>query len=151
MGDNGLFLIIIVGLVTGILFVSVISAIFGPMIGIFAGYFGLIQKTVSADNFEKNYEYFKQQEMALSQMRNQICYEQKEIDRFEKSYGSTINWTRSTKNNYEDLQFVKRGYVSKYNSLAAEYNAKRSSFIQAFGRDSNLPREYAEFFETDCD
>ena len=114
------------------------------------GYLGLFGKTISAQNFEKNYEWFKGQEMSISQINNQVCYQIEQANDFKKLYGEAENWTKTTKQSYDDLMFVKNGYVSKYNSLVAEYNARRSSFIKNFGRDINTPDEKAEFYEADC-
>ena len=116
----------------------------------FLGYFGLAKKTVSAQNFEKNYEYFKSQETAMKQLEAQICQSKNEVNDFKEIYGNSTTWTKTTKQEYSELAFIKNGYISKYNSLVADYNAKRSSFIQNFGRDDKIPYDYALFYEAQC-
>lgn len=119
--------------------------------GIGAGYLGLAGKTVSAQNFERNYEWFKAQETAMLQIKSQICTSNEELEQFKQTYGDNGSaWSNTLKDQFADLNFVKRGYISKYNSLVATYNARRASFIQVFGRDPQTPALYAEFYESQC-
>lgn len=115
------------------------------------GYFELGVRTVSAPNFERNYGWFKDQETAMSAIRNNICDAKTNIEDFTALYGDANQWTKTTKEQYNDLVYIKSGYVQKYNSLVAEYNSRRSNFIKEFGRDDDTPREYVEFYDKDCE
>ena len=144
--SNELMLWIVLGVCALITF-SVLS----PVIGIIASYLGVAITTVSAPNAVHNYQWFKDQESAMAQIQNQICFQDSQIADFKQTYGSNSStWSGNEQNNYADLQFVKSGYVSKYNALVGDYNAKRSSLISGFGRDPNLPPEHAEFFDANC-
>lgn len=129
------------------LFILTIALIF---LGIPMGYLNLGLKTISASNFEKNYEWFKDQETSIRQLDVQVCQAAKELDIFKAMYGTPMNWTKNLQDQYADLQYVKNGYVSKYNALVAQYNAHRASFIRDFGRDANTPKEYAEYYDAQC-
>ncbi len=146
MNKKGWFGYVVAYSLLGIFILLVMS-----LLGVGGGYFNLGIKTVSAKNFEKNYEYFKLQESSMTQIKTQICQSKAEIDEFGVVYGNdATKWNKEIMQQRADLVYIKNGYISKYNAMAAEYNAKRSSFIQNFGRDSNTPREYAEFYEADC-
>lgn len=138
------------GFVGWIIFGIVGIMIIFSLLSIIGGYWKLGTKTVSADNFEKNYEWFKVQETAITQLKTQVCQSQYQVVEYKKTFGDTSKWNSEVFRGYNDLLFVKNGYISKYNSLVAQYNARRSSFIQSFGRDEQTPKEYAEYLDTVC-
>lgn len=81
----------------------------------------------------------------------QVCNANGPLKEFRDLYNESPNdWSRQTKQDYSDLTFVRNGYVSKYNSLVADYNARRASFIRSFGRDSRLPEEYRTYDDSLC-
>lgn len=115
------------------------------------GYGDLAVNTVGAQNLQRNYEWFKAQESAMSQIQAQVCYAKGDLDDFKTTYGANASaWTKTTKDDYDNLMFVKSGYVSKYNALASDYNAHRASFIKSFGRDPQVPIDYAPFMDAKC-
>jgi hypothetical protein len=137
--------------VCGIALIVVLGMLGMPILGLLSGYINIGAKTVSAENWEKNYEWFKGQEAAMSQILNQVCVVQKDTARLEELNGNATAWSKTTRDTWSSLNFEKRGYVSKYNSLVAEYNARRASFIREFGRDARTPAEYAVFFDEECE
>jgi len=118
---------------------------------ILLGYIGLGVKTVSAPNFEQNYGWFKTQEMAMKQVLAQICNSVSEINQFKLDNGGNMSaWTQTVHQQYGDLLFAKDGFVQKYNSLVSDYDARRSNFIQSFGRDVTPPDEVVQFYDANC-
>lgn len=142
MNSRGQLGLLIAAMVFGLVALTVIT--------IFGGYIGLGLKTVSAQNFEKNYEWFKSQETAIKQIQNQVCVSNDSIKEFKALYGDVNGWTKTTKDQYGELSFVKNGYISKYNLLVSEYNARRASFIKSFGRDPQIPQDYARYYDALC-
>jgi len=119
-------------------------------IGLIGGYFKMAKNAISAENYKKNYQWFKDQESAIMQIQAQICAGQMQIADFKNTFGNdTSKWSSDTVKQYGDLTFGYNGYISKYNSLVADYNAHRSDWIRSFGI-GDAPVEYAEFYPAKC-
>lgn len=136
-----------IALIVVVVIVFLIFSFFGSIIG---SYLGLVKDTVSADNYKKNYQWFKDEESAITQLKSQVCASQSQIKDFKSTYGNdTSKWSTAATQQYGDLTFAQNGYVSKYNSLVSDYNAHRSDWIRDFGK-GDAPKEYAEFMAGDC-
>ena len=106
--------------------------------------------TVSADNVLGNYAWFKTQETAMQQLLAQVCAANAQITQFKHDYGDPKTYSSTVNDQYGQLTFVKQGYISKYNSLVSDYNARRSNFIKSLGRDQTPPPEYTPFYDSQC-
>jgi hypothetical protein len=134
----------------------IVLIVFGIMLvgliwSLASGYISLGANTISAQNFQQNYQWFKSQESAMLQLKSQICASVQQVNDFKNTFGNdTSKWSSDATRQYGDLTFAQNGYVSKYNSLVSDYNAHRNDFIRNFGRSQAPPTEYAEFYQAQC-
>lgn len=107
----------------------------------------------------KKYEMFKNMHAALSAKKAQIDNYKNEIDAFKEDYvddEGTFKISlapRDERESYRMTRTTVRGLISKFNTMAAEYNAAMVKFNYRFcnagelpqGATEPLPREYITY------
>lgn len=117
------------------------------------------KKEFSPSALLKKYEWFKDQHAALAAKKAQITNYQNEVKDFVEMYGDENGKIdmrtvpRDERQSYAQTKTTIRGLISKFNSMAAEYNAQMVKFNYRFcnagdlpqGATEPLPREHVQY------
>lgn len=114
-----------IGLAIFILFLALLVGILA--INLVSKWLGFGVETISPDFVYDNYVWFKEQYTAIQQVSVMIQNAKGEVQDFKELYGDTSTWSWEINDEYSRLLTVKNGYISKYNQLVAQYNAKASN------------------------
>ena len=101
--------------------------------------YGVIDKTVTADNAIYNYEWFKQQYEDMQATKRKIINTQDQIKDFKATFGENASqWDYTTAQTYNQLQTQLTGQRNYYEDQAAKYNA-RAQMVNRNIFNDNLP------------
>lgn len=103
--------------------------------------YGVVDKTLTADNAIYNYEYFKNQVQAFKAANRNADVANKALDTFLASAGPRDKWTFEDKQEYAHLSTVFNGLQMNVNNIAADYNAKSSMANRGIFKDGTLPEK----------
>jgi hypothetical protein len=136
---------------TWIMIIAVVSAIgFLTKIAFFPAHvankgidtaYGVVDKTLNADNAIYNYEWFKTQYESYNSINKKIENAKKAVSDFEKSAGSRDKWTFEDKNEHARLSSIVTGLEAQNADIVAEYNAKSKMANRSLFKDKNLPEQ----------
>jgi len=132
--------VIIFLLIAGLVATTVLSA--GCM-GFFQGYTEKTQKYTSADYSIDNYKFFIDKYNAIRAIGSQILNAENEMASFEKMHPNPEHWNYKTTEMYENLRFVRTGYIQQYNKFVSEYNSRMRDLTtnQVWMKPQNYPSE----------
>lgn len=113
-------------LVTGAILVFVIVAATSSAgcFGFFEGYTEAAQEMTSAEYAIGQYKFFIDKYNAIRQLGTQIANAQLTADDYMAMHPNPQFWTRTENDNYQQLTFVRDGYIQQYNKFVADYNAR---------------------------
>jgi hypothetical protein len=110
-------------------------------LGFFEGYIPKAQEYTSADYSINQYKFFIDKYNMIRSMGAMIQNADGELVDFKSIHQNTNSWTRTENDNYEDLRFIKNGYIGQYNSFVSEYNSRMRDLTtnQAWMKPKNFP------------
>ena len=101
---------------------------------------------ISPDYILEQYRWFKKQTASIDQVKNQVKSEQEEIADMRKEYGKTpvSEWPSDEREEFRRKQSILRGYISQYNMLVGQFNARDSDVTAKFakGQDAGQLKPY---------
>ena len=116
-------------------------------LGFFEGYTEKAQEFTSADYAIDHYKFFIDKYNVIRSIGAQIKVADAELEDFKQMHPDSGSWTRTISNNYEDLRFIKNGYVAQYNSFVAEYNSRMRDLTtnQVWMKPDNFPQRLEQY------
>ncbi|MDD3408893.1 MAG: hypothetical protein PHX85_04600 [Methanobacteriaceae archaeon] len=137
-------------------FLIVIAIIIGIFVcssgclGFFSGYVEEAQEMTSADYSISQYKFFIDKYNAVRQIGSQILNADDEINSFKEMYPDPARWDWKTKEMYQDLTFVRSGYIQQYNKFVSDYNSRMRDLTtnQKWMKPQNYPAEL-QFYTPD--
>ncbi len=126
-----------------------LSSISLGCLGFGEGYVSQAQKMTSAEYVIGQYKFFIKKYNAVRQMGSMIITQQRNMEEFKKDHGSAEFWTMTETESYEDLRFVKNGYISQYNLFATDYNNRMRDITtnQFWMKPQNFPDNIPLYIE----
>jgi hypothetical protein len=97
-------------------------------------------RVVDPDKGLANWQWFYDTQQALSSLNTNVQVADKAVNDYLTANGSTDIWDWQQRGEYQRLLTVKNGYVVRYNTLAAEYNAKMDDMTRNWSAPPDLPR-----------
>lgn len=115
--------------------------------GFFEGYTEKAQEMTSADYAIAQYKFFINKYNSIRQIGTQIENAQLTIDDYLAMHPSPEFWTRTENDNYQQLTFVRDGYIQQYNKFIADYNARMRDITtnQVWMKPQDYPPELAMY------
>jgi hypothetical protein len=101
--------------------------------------YGVVDKTVNADNVIYNYEWFKDQYNSYLEMVENYKNAQADVDSFTKTAGDRKDWNYATTNEFSRLNSIVSGYRSSVQSIIKKYNAQSEKVNHAIFKTKDLP------------
>lgn len=101
--------------------------------------YGVIDKTMNADNAIYNYEWFKQQYNDYLAIQKKIEEAQNAVINFEFSAGERSTWTFEDKTEHSRLNSIVDGLKYQLQDIISEYNAKSKMVNRAILKTGDLP------------
>lgn len=104
--------------------------------------YGVVDKTLNADNAIYNYEWFKKEYADYISLKNKVQLSQQSLD----SYTSTLpkereKWTSDDKNELSRLNTILLGQKQQLQDLISEYNAKSQMANRTIFKTGDLPQQ----------
>jgi hypothetical protein len=87
-----------------------------------------------------NWQWFYDTNQALSALNTNVQVADKAISDYLTVNGNLDTWNWQQQDEYQRLLTVKNGYIVRYNTLAAEYNAKMDDMTRNWSAPPDLPR-----------
>lgn len=101
--------------------------------------YGVVDKTLNADNAIYNYEWFKQTFEDINALKNKVQISDNQIKQFVQDAGNRKDWTFEDKTEYSRLQSVKQGQMSMLEDVIATYNARSKMANRKIFENGILP------------
>jgi len=86
------------------------------------------------------WQWFYDTKTGLDGLAGNIQVAQKQVDDFKATNGDPSKWTFVQQDAYQHDSTVLSGYMTEYNNLANQYNAKMDDITRNFAAPRDLPR-----------
>ena len=125
----------------GLIFKTVLLPSYAANKTVDTGY-GIVDKTMNADNALFNYEQFYDLYQGAKQQVMNINNCQKQIDNLKKTYGEdSSKWTKDIRNDLAFQQQTIEGYLMQYQKIISEYNSNSQKLNRNLFKAKELPYE----------
>lgn len=106
-----------------------------------AGY-GVVDKTLNADNILSNYEQFHDQYQGAKQQAMNIATGEKHLSSIKDMYGNdATKWTKDIRQDAEFTQQTIDGQIMQYQRIVSDYNSNSKKLNRNLFKDKGLPYE----------
>jgi len=104
--------------------------------------YGVVDKTLNADNALFNYENFHNMYQGAKQQVVNIKNNEKSLNSLKETFGEdTSKWSKDTRQEYYHIKQTIDGYKMQYESIVSRYNADSQKFNRNLFKDKDLPYE----------
>jgi len=102
--------------------------------------YGIVDKTVNADNILFNYENFHNMYQGAIQQSNNIINTEKSIETLKQTYGNNpTQWPKDVRSELSHQQQTLQGYQAQYQRIKSDYNADSQKLNRNLFKEKSLP------------
>lgn len=106
--------------------------------------YGVVDKTLNADNVIYNYEWFKRSYNSYKALKDKYVTAKSSVNQFLVDYPDKEKWDDKDKTEYSRLNTVAQSYQNQLNDAEAEYNARSSMANRSIFKTGDLPEKIGE-------
>ena len=101
--------------------------------------YGVVDKTLNAENVIYNYEWFKRSYNSYKALKDKYVTAKSSVNQFLVDYPNKDKWKEEDKTEYSRLNTIVQAYENQMNDAEAEYNARSAMANRSIFKTGDLP------------